>query len=235
MVKNMKKILIVEDNPVNQMLLKKRLAQAGFTASLLAKNGQEAIAVTLKDHPDLVLMDIQLPDMNGNEAIRLLRQQGYNAPIVAVSADNRQEDIDRSRTAGANGYITKPIDFALLFAKLNEWLPREVRAAAAGGGSTIEPSLSAATRKVFIDDARDKLRIISEALAHADEEDQMARIKAIAHEYKGNAVYFGLHELERIACELDAGFRDDAPPEQLREMTDRLVTEMQNILRHEHD
>jgi len=235
-------ILVVEDNPVNRLLLRKKIEQAGFSSTLSAENGEEAIALALKHNPDLILMDIQLPGMNGNEAIRSLRQLKYTGPIVAVSADGAKEDMDRSFAAGANGYVTKPIDFTVFFSTINEFLhlaasreirPEDTNHMAALSRSTISQSVSAAARNVWIADAKEKLQIIAEVLDHADDEIQMARIKAIAHEYKGHAGYFGLRELEGIARELDAAFRDDERPERLRQLTGRLVAAIEGVL-HEN-
>lgn len=238
-------ILIVEDNPVNQLLMRKRIEQAGYPYSLLAKNGQEAIALALKNNPDLILMDIQLPDMNGNEVMQSLRQKKYAGPIMAISADSAKEDMDRSFASGANGFVAKPIDFAVLISKINEFLPlaagrenpretQDNKNIAAGSRSRINPSVSAAARDIFITDAKEKLQIIAEALAHEDEESQMARIKAIAHEYKGNACYFGLGELERVAQELDRGFKNDERPEFLKKLTQQLVAVIEGILKDEN-
>jgi CheY-like chemotaxis protein len=236
-------ILIVEDNPVNRLLLRKKIEQAGFKAALSAENGEEAVALALKHNPDLILMDIQLPGMSGNEAIQSLRRQTYSGPIVALSADGTKEDKDKSYAAGANGYVTKPIDFAALFSRIDEFLqsaagrensrgirPADKKSTGAASLPQISPSVSAAAKSVWIADAKEKLQIIAEALAHADDENQMERIKAIAHEYKGQAGYFGLRELERIARALDAAFKSDECPEHLKKLTVRLASEIDGII-----
>jgi CheY-like chemotaxis protein len=230
-------ILVVEDNPVNQLLLKKKIAQAGFPPPLAAKTGQEALAVALARRPDLVLMDIQLPDMNGNDVIRSLRRQEFTAPIVAISADRSPEDLERCRAAGANGHIGKPIDFAVFFERIGEFLPPAAAARdsapAPAPGARISPTVSAEARDVLIADAREKRDIIASALARSGEEGQLERIKAIAHEYKGSAGYFGLNGLEGIACELDAAFKNGECPERLKELSGRLLAEIEGIL-HEN-
>ncbi len=240
-------ILIVEDNPVNQLLLRKKITQAGIHSPMSAKSGREAIALALKHNPDLILMDIQLPDMNGLEVIRSLRKQKFAGPIVAISADDTQEDRDNACAAGANGFIAKPIDFSVFFPRINEFLPsaagrknpRESKpgdseAVAADSPSRITPSVSKAAKNVFISDAKEKLQIIAAVLEHAGDESQMERIKAIAHEYKGNAGYFGLHELERIARELDMGFKNDERPETLKKLTGQLAAEIGGIIHNEN-
>jgi CheY-like chemotaxis protein len=200
----------------------------------LAKNGQEALDLALKNNPDLILMDIQLPDMNGNEAIQILRNQKFTGSIVAVSADALQENVDRSVTAGANGYISKPINFDTFFSQISKFMKAEVgeknQPQANIHCDRIDPSISAAAKNVFIIDSQEKLQILAAALEHADDEKQMAKIKAIAHEYKGNAGYFGLKELESIARELEMGFINDQPQENLIKLARQLVATVKGIV-----
>lgn len=236
-------ILIVEDNRVNQLLLTNKFEKQGFHSIMLAKNGQEALAMAMKNNPDLILMDIQLPDMNGNSVIQSLRDRKFSGQIVALSADSLPENMERSFAAGANGYITKPIDFNTFFTKINDFLKlpdgqgkkpakdsTEKNMTADSHVERISTSVSAAAKNVFITDSQEKLQILAEALEHTDDENQMAKIKAIAHEYKGNAGYFGLKELESTARELDMGFGNDQPQENLLKLTRQLVAIVKGIV-----
>ena len=227
-------ILIVEDNRINQLLLLKKFAQQGFHSLLMAKSGQEAVALALKNNPDLILMDIQLPDINGNEVIQSLRNKKFTGPIVAVSADASQKDKDASSAAGANGYISKPINFNTFFSQISKFIKAEDGQKNQPQTNTysdrIDPSISAAAKNVFIMDSQEKLQILTAALEYADDEKQLAKIKAIAHEYKGNAGYFGLKELESIAQELDMGFSNDQPQENLIKLTRQLVAIVKGIV-----
>jgi len=237
-------ILIVEDNRVNQLLLTKKFATAGFSSVLLAKDGQQALDMAMKNNPDLVLMDIQLPDMNGNSVIQDLRARKFAGRIVAVSADASPADKARSLAAGADGHIAKPIDFDQFFGTIGGFLPtpengekaaragsaEKVIAPAAAHPGKISPDVSAAAKNIFIEDGREKLLILAEALAHAGDEGHMARIRAIAHEYKGNAGYFGLKELERIARELDMGFANQEPDQRLIDLTRELAAAVEGII-----
>lgn len=104
-------ILIVEDNPINLILIKKILKNFGLTNLESANNGKEAIATFQKSVFDLVLMDVQMPIMNGLEATRFLRQElSSDVPIIGVSANAFKNDIDQAIALGMNDYITKPID-----------------------------------------------------------------------------------------------------------------------------
>lgn len=232
--KNYPMILIVEDNRINQLLLMKKFEQQGFHSPLLAKNGQEALAMALKNNPDLILMDIQLPDMNGNSIIQSLRNSKFTGQIVAVSADTLKEDMEKSFAAGANGYIFKPINFATFFSQISKFIKttdeQKNQPQSKSHADRIDPAISAAAKNVFIMDAQEKLQILAEALEHADDENQIGKIKAIAHEYKGNAGYFGLKELENIARELDMGFANDQPQENLIKLTRQLVAAVKGIV-----
>jgi len=230
-------ILIVEDNRINQMLLTKKLEQQGLHSLLLAKNGHEAVTMALENDPDLILMDIQLPDMNGNEVIRSLRKQKFSGAIVAISADSAKEDMDKGFASGANGYISKPIDFTVFFSKINEILQKTTdheKSREIKSKEKINPSISAAAKNIFIADAKEKLQIIAKALGRGDNENKMERIKAIAHEYKGNAGYFGLSELENVAKELDRGFKNDERPEYLERLIGQLVAVIEGIIHNEN-
>jgi len=238
------KILIVEDNRVNQLLLMKKFEKQGFNSIMLAKNGQEALDMAFKNNPDLILMDIQLPDLNGNSVIQSLRKSQFAGQIVALSADSLQADMDRSFAAGADGYITKPINFATFFSQINDFLKLQDSQGKTPQGKDIEkksipadihpdrinPAISDTAKNVFIMDSQEKLQILTEALEHADDENQMGKIKAIAHEYKGNAGYFGLKELERISQELDMGFSNDQPLEYLIKLSRQLVATVKGIV-----
>ena len=104
-------ILIVEDNPTNRKLIEVVLRRTGCRL-LSAENGEQGIEVALREKPDLILMDIQMPTMNGIDATRALRANPVtaNTPIVALTASELVEERERAYEAGCNGYITKPID-----------------------------------------------------------------------------------------------------------------------------
>ena len=112
------RILIVEDNPVNRALMSRKLRQAGYETVMLAKNGKEAVELALDHAPDLILMDMRLPEMSGLEVIEVLREKNHRGPIIVVSADADGADVSRSLKAGANDHIKKPVDFENLFRKM---------------------------------------------------------------------------------------------------------------------
>ncbi|OQX22541.1 MAG: hypothetical protein BWK80_30185 [Desulfobacteraceae bacterium IS3] len=120
------KILVADDQPTNRMVLLKMLEPLGFEIAL-AENGQIAVELARSWHPDLILMDLLMPVMNGFEAVKHIRQfpeQG-NVPMIAVSASAFDMDQTQSRKAGCNGFLPKPVDADKLLAFLEEYLHPE--------------------------------------------------------------------------------------------------------------
>ena len=103
-------ILVVEDNERNLKLLRDVLEYAGYGVRL-ARTAEDGVTLAVKEPPDLVLMDLQLPGMDGMEAFRRLRENPRTAgvPVVAVTAQAMKEDRERVLRAGFNGYVEKPI------------------------------------------------------------------------------------------------------------------------------
>jgi two-component system, cell cycle response regulator DivK len=105
------RILVVEDNPMNMKLFRDVLLAKGYQP-LEATTGGEAIALATADGPDLVLMDVQLPDVDGVNALRRLRSDPRTAsiPVLAVTAQAMQGDRERFLEAGFDGYLSKPVN-----------------------------------------------------------------------------------------------------------------------------
>ncbi len=116
----MKTILIVEDTDLNIDLLTQILEDEYNI--IIAKDGVEGVSMTEKNKPDLVLMDISLPIMDGYEATRIIRKYFQFMPIFGLSAHAMQGDAEKAKAAGCNEYLTKPVDEVLLLKKINEYL-----------------------------------------------------------------------------------------------------------------
>ena len=116
----MKTILIVEDIELNIDLLTQILEEQYNV--LIARDGVQAVVLTEQSEPDLVLMDISLPVMDGYEATRSIRKRFQSLPIIGLSAHAMQGDDEKARAAGCTDYLTKPVDEDLLLRKLKEYL-----------------------------------------------------------------------------------------------------------------
>ena len=121
----MAKLLLVEDNEMNRDMLSRRLAKRGFDV-VVAFDGSSAAAAAATERPDLILMDLSLPDMDGCEVTRLVRAEPATAsiPIIALTAHAMETDRLRALDAGCQDYDTKPVDLARLLAKIDALLPR---------------------------------------------------------------------------------------------------------------
>ncbi|HXW68632.1 MAG TPA: response regulator [Dissulfurispiraceae bacterium] len=118
-----KKILIVEDNEKNMYLLSFIIEKMKHRV-LQAKSGEEGVDMALKELPDLILMDIQLPGIDGLETIRRIRESGKSGdvPIIAVTSYAMTGDKERLLTAGCSGYIEKPINPETIMAEIASYL-----------------------------------------------------------------------------------------------------------------
>lgn len=121
------RILLAEDSPLNHRLISTLLTKAGAAVDIV-ENGQEAVEkamAALASNPyDLVLMDIQMPIMDGYAASKALRKSGFKSPIIALTANAMIEDRQRCLAAGCNDFMTKPIDRTRLLILCNEWLTK---------------------------------------------------------------------------------------------------------------
>ncbi len=118
-------ILLVEDNDINQLIAEELLKAVGHTVEI-ASNGQEALDLLAQKHFDLVLMDIQMPVMDGLTAVKNIRMQEafHTLPVIAMSAHAMEGDKEISLTHGMNDHITKPISQEVLYSTLNYWLKK---------------------------------------------------------------------------------------------------------------
>ena len=108
-----RQILYIEDNPVNALIVSQLLQRRGDLALTVAEDGARGVALAAKLQPDLILLDMQLPDFDGIEVMRRLRADAATAriPCIALSANAMPEDIDAALRAGAADYWTKPLEF----------------------------------------------------------------------------------------------------------------------------
>lgn len=117
------KVLLVEDHEMNRDMLTRRLRRLGYEV-VVAVDGKEAVVMAGEEHPDLILMDMSLPVMDGWEATRQVRANPVteDIPIIALTAHIQAYDRDKALEAGCNEYETKPIDLKQLTAKMDALL-----------------------------------------------------------------------------------------------------------------
>jgi CheY-like chemotaxis protein len=116
----MGKILIVEDNPMNRDMLSRRLTRSGYRV-VLAEDGRQGIESAHTEGPDVILMDMSLPEIDGWEATRRLKsdQLTRRIPVIALTAHAMSSDRQRCLEAGCDDYDTKPVDYQRLLTKIS--------------------------------------------------------------------------------------------------------------------
>ena len=119
----MAKILLVEDNEMNRDMLSRRLERKGYDV-ILAVDGEQGVNLTMSNHPDLVLMDLSLPIIDGWEATKRIKSQPEtaNIPIIALTAHALEDDRQGALDAGCDDFDSKPVDFPRLVSKIEALL-----------------------------------------------------------------------------------------------------------------
>jgi CheY-like chemotaxis protein len=117
------RVLIVEDNEMNRDMLSRRLQRRGFE-TIVSVDGEEGLAAAFRDKPDLIIMDMGLPVLDGWEATRRLKssEETRSIPIIALTADAMLGDRDKAFEAGVDDFDTKPVDFNRLLKKIDALL-----------------------------------------------------------------------------------------------------------------
>ena len=119
----MSKILIIEDNEMNRDILSRRLMRKGFEV-VMAEDGQKGVDMSISENPDLILMDLSLPVMDGWQATSTIKESEVtkNIPIIVLTAHAMAGDREKALEAGADEYDTKPIEFKRLLGKIKDFL-----------------------------------------------------------------------------------------------------------------
>jgi CheY-like chemotaxis protein len=208
-------VLVAEDNAVNQTLVARLLERRGHTA-VIARTGSETLRVLAEEKFDVVLMDVQMPEMNGFEVTAAIRETeratGVHIPIIAMTAYAIKGDRERCLAAGMDDYISKPIKTGELFQALHNVVLVADRQAAQGG-ILRDAGLANEMAKVFLEDYPGRLAEIAEAIARSD----CGRVERAAHALRGSAANFQAREaveaasiLERLGSSGDLSGADEA-------------------------
>lgn len=200
-------ILIAEDSTVNQKVITNYLAKLGFQTAI-ANNGEEAVQLYQSHHPDLILMDSNMPVMNGLEATKKIISLQQNAgmkktPIVGLSADVRQSNFDESMKAGMASFLTKPVELNKLVALLKQYFTatmaspsqiEKIKHLMVGDQLLIEILLNDFTSQAPL-----KLAKLTESL----EANNLTELYQTAHSLKSAAAELDAHELHQILAKIE--------------------------------
>jgi len=214
------RVLLAEDNVDNQRLVEHYLNRLGVDVTIV-DNGQLAVEHALKGGFDLVLMDMQMPVMDGPEATGILRQTGCDIPIVALTANVGQDDKERCLGAGCNDFLSKPIDRRHFYSVMARFLIEE--------GCLVEPDENSSQmdelREKYVVLLEERIEEVREACIQNDKK----RIKFLMHQFKGSAGGYGFSELGRIAADIEASLKLDIDVD-VSSILDEFMHECQRII-----
>ena len=198
------RILLVEDNETNRMVAREMLESAGYEVAT-AGNGREAVAMALAPGASfaLILMDIQMPEMDGLEATARIRQAGATLPILAMTAQALEFERERCLAAGMNDHIPKPFEPDRLFSALRRWTRPLEGAPPSPGGL---PSQGDPRQRIRAAQARDLANLLA-TLQHALHEGDAASAQRTAHNLRGMSLMQPEPELRAAASALEEGLR----------------------------
>jgi len=249
------KVLLVEDNKINQQVARELLESAGLEVHI-AENGQQAVDIVKQTYIDIdiVLMDIQMPVMDGYESARQIRAWNLELPIIAMTANAMSGEKEKCLNSGMNDYLSKPIEPETLFAALMKWIDCEkISDSTQSTGTSIEKNT--ADRDLFLPDtlpgintetglrsvagnkelyikilkefAEDYSQFIDTVNKSLDKKDY-ARVKILTHTLKSVSGYMGAMNLHSIVCKLEPAVKEKKL-ELCAELTARLEKELNEV------
>ncbi|WP_211354068.1 hybrid sensor histidine kinase/response regulator [Thiohalocapsa marina] len=230
-------LLVVEDNLTNQALAKAMLEKLELHVSI-ANNGREALEMLAARRFDLVLMDLQMPVMDGLEATAAIRAAdwGKDIPIIAMTAAAYPEDRQRVLDAGMNDYLRKPVDRQQLISTLLRWLPVRSTAPAAEPSSQLQlAGFDLDATRARLGDDPDLLHMILRSFQQdiadwpaafnaACEGDEPKVALRLVHTLKGAAANVGATDVNRAAIALEAALAEPATPERIEALRTACLT-----------
>ncbi len=160
---NVRRILIVEDDPELRDALVEQLALHEEFEALAAENGTKGVQAAKTGQVDLVIMDVGLPDIDGREAVRILRKGGFKAPIILLTGHDTDSDTILGLESGANDYVTKPFRFAVLLARIRAQLRQHE--ASEDAVFTIGPFTFRPSSKLLLNAKGNKVRLTEKETA----------------------------------------------------------------------
>ena len=199
-------VLLAEDTEENQQLISMHLKKSGVHVKIVS-NGQEAVKAAMQQRYDLILMDMQMPVMGGIEAIKTLRETFYDKPIVALTANTSNSDREACKEAGANDFISKPIDFENFYIVLDKYLRQRNHAKqvedrhddkSTEGQMTGDDDEYQQILATFLE----RLPAMVEKINESAREKDWETLQSMSHQLKGLGGSFGYSDITSIARQI---------------------------------
>ncbi|WP_111978634.1 hybrid sensor histidine kinase/response regulator [Algibacillus agarilyticus] len=209
-------VLVAEDNIDNRKLIKLKLEQIGLTVST-AEQGEQAVEKALLEDFDLILMDIQMPIMSGEEALKIIKATDADIPIVALTANAMSQDIQRYLSLGFDAHIAKPIEQIHFINVIKQFCQSHTESAVTKQ-ATLEPSapnqdtlfsLDNSAFRALVYEYIDSLPCEIEMLKHAKKNHDWQKLAKVAHNIKGSAGNFGFTQVSSDASEVEQLIKSD--------------------------
>ncbi len=211
------KVLLAEDHDDNRRLIARLLTSLGLDV-FVATNGKEAVQLCLEHQPNLVLLDIQMPEMDGVEAFKALRALGCHQAIYALTANAMSHEVSQYLDLGFTGHLKKPIERKIFIATIAKYFPHncfdssqskqlnsstEPRLAESELVTKVEDKLSQVDLSDLIAEFKANLGKDKQALEHHSDNFEIKKLAYVAHRLAGAAQMFGFVELNQAAKELE--------------------------------
>jgi len=197
-------VLVAEDNADNRLLIRRYLTRMGIDV-LLAENGRQAVSMAMREPVDLVLMDQHMPEMDGPEVTKLLRQTGFNRPILAFTASDDKKEYGMMMEAGCNGIVDKPVHHDQLYKVLSEHLSAATsyEAESSNDDPWKDPDILPIVQQ-FVQGIPQRLILMKDSF----EEKDWDKLRGLAHQVKGTAGSLGFPDLTVDAKHLEMALRN---------------------------
>lgn len=214
---NIPNILVVDDNPTNLLMAQAMLERLG-AKTISASNGKEAIYEYNKNKVDLILMDCQMPVMDGYQATRELRRQGAAIPIIAMTANTAYEDQDKCFNEGMNGFIAKPFSVENLANDLNTFLKPKYDIVSLEALKNLETNIGNEGASKVVHSFLGELGRVEDVVGQLIKDKRLDELHKIGHKNKSSSLTVGANGLAKLFSNLEKSERIEIADELTKEL-----------------
>jgi signal transduction histidine kinase/CheY-like chemotaxis protein/HPt (histidine-containing phosphotransfer) domain-containing protein len=231
-----RRVLVVEDGRDNQRILRFLLEEAGAEVDV-AEDGKQAVdqVVASSNTYDLVLMDVQMPVMDGYEATAELRSRGFSNPIIAITAYALARDLKRCLEVGCNDFVTKPLVPGQLLNTLERWLGKQSQyakvAPEVGQGDASRDARFQKLVDKFISTIPQKIKALEDALSGRDDE----ALPTLVHQLKGSAGSYGFEEISLRARRCEQALRPEGIDDEAFRQVKDLIAGLKDLVANQEE